>query len=514
MGLTLFEARGVYKRFPGVLALAGVDFRVRAGEVHGLIGMNGAGKSTLVKIISGAYAPDKGEMTFEGRRYAPHTPADAIRTGVAVVYQERTLVPFLTVAQNLVLGREHTRFGLLDEAAATRQTQSLIEQLDLPFRPSIPVRRLGEGERQLVDLMRVLSHRARLIILDEPTAALTPEETERLFNVVQRLRDQGIGIIFTSHRLDEVLAICDRLTILRDGQVVYTGSPSARSRREIIDLMLGRELTERDVRQQHTAVAPALSVQHFSGEGFYDVCLAVGKGEIVGLAGLVGSGCTALLETLAGARRPRQGTMILAGRSVLFRSPRAAIKQRVVLLPEKRSEKGLIERLTIRDNLVLPSLQTFCSFGFVRRSREQQAATGMMRQLRITAPHTEFSVRNLSGGNKQKVVFGKWLLALHATDGAVFLLDEPTEGVDVGAKVEMWTMIQDLATRGAAILIASSDLDELLQLCDRIYVLRRGRIVNQFQRGAATQADLLHAMALESDVEPQSTKTGAMGAEG
>lgn len=494
----LFVARGIRKAFPGVQALDGVDFEVRAGEIHALLGVNGAGKSTLVKVMSGAYAPDGGELLLRGQRFAPRTTAEAMRQGIVVVYQERTLIPHLSAAQNILLGSEPTRFGVVDERSILATAQALAHQLGVRLDLRQEVRRLGAGERQLVDILRVLHSRPVVLILDEPTAALSQSETARLFTILRGFRAQGIGIVFVSHRLDEVFALCDRVTVLRDGRVISSTAISAITKREVIRLMVNREVELEGIAPRAAVVGePLLELRGLSGAGFREVSLALHPGEVVGLGGAVGAGCTALLETIVGHRRRQDGRVLLRGREVSFASPAQAAAQGVVLLPEKRSEKGLIEQLSLRENLTLPSLRRFSRLGLIRRRQEAQGAQRVVDRLRVVPPSLGFQVRNLSGGNKQKVVFGKWLLAFEQVQGVAFLFDEPTEGVDVGVKAEMWGIIRELARGGAGVVVASSELEELTALSDRIYVMRAGRLAREVRPGEVSHNDLLRLMLSE-----------------
>lgn len=500
---SLFEVRGVTKTFPGVRALSGVDFRVEAGEIHALLGVNGAGKSTLVKIISGVYPPDSGEMLLDGKLFKPRSVAGAIDNGIAVVYQERTLIPHLTVAENALLGYEPSRLGALNDRKLRADAQELVEKLGIRLDLDQEVRKLGEGERQLVDILRILRGRAKVLILDEPTAALTQTETERLFGVLRRFQEQGMGIVFVSHRLDEVFAITDRITVLRDGKVVNTIRTNAVSKQDLSQLMVNRELAlgEHPEQGEVSVGEVLLETRDLSGTGFKDCSLEVKQGEIIGMAGAMGAGRTEILETIGGVRHPEGGTILLRDKEVIFRSPEQAVASGVVLVPEKRAEKGLITRLSVRDNLALPSLRQFSRLGVVVSHKETQSVHSIVEMLSIATPGIGAKVRNLSGGNQQKVVFGKWLLAFQEVQDIIFLFDEPTEGVDVGVKAEMWGIIRDLAQRGASVIVASSELEELMNLSDRIYVMREGRIVEQNYPSETTQERLLHSMLATKEAD-------------
>lgn len=513
----VLQLKGIYKAYPGVQALKGVDFEVAAGEVHALVGANGAGKSTLVKVIGGSVSPDAGTLHFKGHPVALASSADGIRLGIIVVHQERTLIPHLTGAENILLGHEPGRLGIIHARLLREQALALSRQFQLEVPLEIPVQRLGEGERQLIDLLKALSRRPAVLVLDEPTAALSIAETERLFALIARLKASGIGILFVSHRLDEVFRIADRITVLRDGVVAGTGVARELTPRDVVRLMVNRDLEQYERRTLPAAGTPApgatgayraagvplLETVSLSGQRFSGVSIRVYPGEVVGLAGIVGSGRTELLETLVGFRPASGGSLRLEGRSVSIRSPRHAVALGLALVPERRSEKSLFERLVLRENLSMPVLRRFSRRGIVRRRAEVEATGRIVQTLRIVAPGPEVQVRNLSGGNKQKVSFGKWLVAGDGQSGErrLFLFDEPTEGVDVSAKVEIWGIIRELAHSGAGVLFASSELDEVVALSDRVYVMRAGRVVREVTGAQIDQHYLLHWMLGVEDEE-------------
>ncbi len=498
-GQVLLEMRGIAKHYPGVQALRGVDFTLQGGEVHALLGVNGAGKSTLVKIMGGAEQPDGGEILVGGELQHFRTVADAVAAGIVVVHQERTLIPHLSVMDNVMLGAEARRGWLLNKRAMAAEVKRLMATMQIELPLHTPAKDLGAGERQLVDILRALRGNPRVIVLDEPTAALSKSEADHLFTVIRRFLAHGIGVVFVSHRLDEVFAISDRFTILRDGQVVAEATIKEKSPREVARLMVGRDvsLSAAAVEREHSG-PPLLRTVDLCGPRFRNVCIEVYPGEIIGLAGAVGAGRTELMETIFGNRRAEGGTVLLRDTETHIRSPYQAAQLGIVLVPEKRTEKGLIERAVIRENLSLPSLPRFAAAGFLRRPAERSAANAVMEDLSIAAPHAEFAVRNLSGGNKQKVVVGKWLLASQQLAGKLFLFDEPTEGVDVGVKAEMWARIHQLAAQGAGIIVTSSEIEELHHLCNRIYVMRHGEIVGSGTVKEMTQARISELM-LTSD---------------
>lgn len=495
----LFQAVQISKTYPGVQALDQVDFELRAGEIHALVGVNGAGKTTLVKIVVGAERADSGAMLLRGRELRPRNTQEAMEAGIAAVHQERTLVPHLTVPENIFLGDEPGEWGIIDNRSMRARAQDLIERfgIDLPLNTEALF--LGAGERQLVDILKALRSHPDVLLLDEPTAALSKTEAERLFDTMHNLREEGIGIIFVSHRLDEICGISDRVTILRDGRTVATHDVSDVTQPEIVRLMVDRDVTYEAVDTANLENAEVLlELQSVSGERFHDVSLRVRSGEVVGLAGVVGAGRTELLETIIGFRRLGSGTVLFHGSDARIRNPEDAVELGISLVPEKRTEKGLIELLSVSDNVVIPSLKRFTHSGIVSAREEAQAAQGVVDTLDIATPRLDFRVKNLSGGNKQKVVFGKWLLAAQDVEGKVFLFDEPTEGVDVGVKAEMWGLIRDLARRGAGVVVASSEMEELMYLSDTLVVLRGGHVAGEVTRAEADHEQLMNWMMVDT----------------
>ncbi len=491
--------RGIVKAYGGVPALRGVDLDVRAGEIHALVGENGAGKSTLMKVLGGATRADAGSVEVDGRAAAIAGPADAQRLGIAIVHQEIRLVPELTVAQNVLLGREPLRAGaawrpplrLVDRAAEERVARAALAQLGAAeLDPGSRVADLPMAARQLVEIARALARSARILALDEPTAALATAECERLFDVLRRLRAAGVALIYISHRLDEVLRLADRVTVLRDGAVVHAGPAAGLARRDLIGRMVGRDL-EQEVPWRPRARGPELlRVEGLRARGLRGVDLALARGEVLGLGGLVGSGRSELAHVLFGASPREAGRVLLDGREVAPRSPREAIDLGIALLTEDRNRLGLIAGLNVRENVTLPSLAAFVAgraLRLLRRRSEAAAVRGLAERLRLKPPSTETPVAHLSGGNRQKVVLARWLLSR----ARLFLFDEPTAGVDVGAKVEIYELIAALAEGGAGILVISSDLPELLGICDRVAVMNEGRIAGELARGEATEARVL-----------------------
>ncbi|MGD0991127.1 MAG: sugar ABC transporter ATP-binding protein [Gemmatimonadales bacterium] len=486
-------AAGITKRFPGVLALDSVDFTIRAGQVHALVGENGAGKSTLLKIVAGADRPDAGTLAVDGKPVSFAAPRDALRLGLTVIYQELSLVPALGADANIFLGMEPARRGLLDRRAAALRAADALRALGATFDPATPARDLSVAEQQLVELARALARDARLIALDEPTAALSHLETERLFTQIRRLCDRGIGVVFVSHRLEEVRRIADEITVLRDGRRVFHGPAAAVDDAALIRHMVGRDIEY--ARIPPVSPVPGPAVLEARGltrhRAFTDVSLVLRRGEIVGLAGLVGAGRTEVARCIAGADSLDAGSMVLSGAPYRPASPREAIGRRVVYLPEDRKTQGLVLGLNVRENVTLPTLERFSRWGVVHGERERAAAAREVAAVELRPPDIEREAGTLSGGNQQKVVLAKWLLA----DADVFLFDEPTRGVDIATKSELHRVIRSLADAGKAVLIISSELPEILALADRVVVMREGSVSGELTAAEAT-AERVLALAL------------------
>ncbi len=493
MNTPLLEMEGIEKSFPGVRAIRQGRFELRAGEIHALMGENGAGKSTLIKILAGAHQPDAGALRLDGAPVRIPTPHEARRLGVAVIYQEFNLVPALTVRENLFLGRERARGGFIAVSEERKVAGELFERLGFPLELDALCRDLPIAQQQAVEIAKALLEKARILVMDEPTAALSSREVEKLFQVVRDLRGQGIGIIYVSHRLDEIFALCDRVTVMRDGEHIATTPVSELSRQRLIELMVGRKLEAEFPKRAAKIGPPSLEARGLCrGHAVQDVSLSIRSGEVLGLTGLVGAGRTELARLLFGADRAEAGTISLQGRQPALRSPRDAIRSGICLLTEDRKQQGLVLGLPVRENFALPNLPFFSRLGFMRRRREREACNGFVRQLRIKVSHPEQLARNLSGGNQQKVVLAKWLQA----NSAVVIFDEPTRGIDVGAKFEIYQLINDLAAAGKAILMISSELPEILGMSDRILVMRSGRISGEIKDVAGATQEQIMALAV------------------
>ena len=492
-GEPLLAARGIDKAFPGVQALAGVDFDLRAGEVHALVGENGAGKSTLTRILAGIEQPDSGRIELAGRPYAPRSRTDAERQGVRMVMQELNLVGTLTVAENIFVERLPSRFGFIRYRTLNRRARAVMQEVGLAdVEPSAPVSTLGIGRQQMVEIAAGLSRQCRVLALDEPTASLTDSEIELLFAQIRRLRGEGVGLIYISHRIEEVLQIADRVTVLRDGAVVGTLATKDVSAKDVVRMMVGRDLGHGDLAPGEATGTPALRVVRLTrGERVREVSFTAHRGEILGFAGLMGSGRTETMRAIFGADRAESGAVYLHGSDVpaRIRKPSDAVRQGIALLTEDRKEQGLLLPLPIRANVSLTGLNAVSRFGFIRPSGENAAAERYAETLAIKCSSVEQSTGQLSGGNQQKIVIAKWL----HRDCDILIFDEPTRGIDVGAKFEIYRMLHELASRGKAILFVSSDLKELMLICHRILVMSAGRIAGEFHRDRWSEEAIMEA---------------------
>lgn len=501
----LLEMEHVRKVFPGVTALDDVDFTLMPGEVHALIGENGAGKSTLIKIIAGLYRPDGGSMRVGGQPVEFRSPADSIAHRIKVVYQELDLVPDMSVAENVFLGGyPKTKSGLVDWQALNNQTVELLGQLGLEISPQTPVGELKVAEQQLVEIARALSRQAQIVIMDEPTSALSPEEVNRLFGVVEQLRQLGVGIIYVSHKLDEIYRIADRVTVFRDGRRVVTKPINETTPQDLVNWMVGRELEDLYPKSPTTPGAPLLEVRNLSGGGLHDINFTVHAGEVVGVFGLMGAGINTLGRALFGASDRSKGEVIVDGQPVKANSPSDAMQKGMGLLTEDRKGDGLVLPLSVKDNMTLASLKRFATFAWLHPSRESKEASDYVSRLSIKTPSLRQKVRLLSGGNQQKVLMARWMMR----DPKVLILAEPTRGIDVGSKAEIYRLIDEMAHRGLAILFMSTEIPEVLGIADRIIVMREGRITAEFSRAEATQERLVEAAAV-SPVEEIDVAEGA-----
>ena len=489
-GVPLLEMRGISKHFPGVVALDDVWFELRRGEVHVLLGENGAGKSTLMKILSGASRRDAGEIHLDGRAVELTSPRDAQALGVATIYQEFYLVPHLRAAENIYLGREPRRaLGVIDRGQLERDAARLLSSLGTSIDPRAEVRTLGVAEQQMVEVAKALSLEARILVMDEPTSALTASEIEQLFAAIRRLTAQGVAVIYISHRMEELAVIGHRATVLRDGRVVGTRTLPAPVP-ELVRMMADRDIDEQFPPRTRRRGGELLRVEGVSrGARLRDVSFTLHRGEILGIAGLLGAGRTELARVIAGADVPDSGRIVLDGRPLRLRTPSDAIRAGIGLVPEDRKGHGLVLKRSVAANLALPQLPRLARSGVVSRAGEQALASRWIRELRIKTPDAGTQVVALSGGNQQKVVLGKWL----AAGADVLIVDEPTRGIDVGAKQEIYVLLDRLAAGGAGIIMISSELPEVLGMSDRILVMHQGRVQSMVDADVATQESVLHA---------------------
>ncbi len=484
----MLEARQLVKQYPGVLALDHVDFSVNPGEVVGLIGENGAGKSSLIKILAGLSAADEGEVFIDGNLVLLHGVADSVRAGIAVIHQELSNLTNIDVAGNIFLGREPRKFGLIDQTALRRRAAEILSPLGVKFSPDTLVSQLSIAEQQLVEIAKALSLDSRFLIMDEPTSSLTLSETETLMRIVQDLRRRGVGVVYVSHRLDEVIELADRVIAMRDGKNAGSLSANEITTEAMIRLMVGRDVTNHYVvREQSDADRLVLTELRTARFPEHAINLNVRRGEILGVAGLVGAGRTELVRAIFGVDKAVSGTVSLDGLEVQLGSPKAAIDNGILLAPEDRRTQGLITSMPVRENVSLPSLDLSSRFGLVNLTEENRAAKAMKDALNIKTPSIESWVSGLSGGNQQKVVLGKWL----NMNPKVLILDEPTRGIDVGARSEIYMLMRKLANDGVSIIMVSSDMEEILALSDRVAVMREGRLAAVLPREAASQEEIM-----------------------
>lgn len=486
----LLEVRGVGKSFPGVVALDGVQFRVRPGSVHALMGENGAGKSTLMKIIAGIYTPDKGEILVKGKPVALKGPLDALDRGIAMIHQELNLMPYMSVAENIWIRREpKNRFGFVDHVQLRKQTQALFERLSIDIDPDIDVRKLTVASRQMVEIAKAVSFDSDVLIMDEPTSALTDKEVEHLFRIIRQLREQGKGIVYITHKMNELFQIADEFSVFRDGKYIGTHASSDVTRDDIIRMMVGREITQMFPKQDVPIGDVVLSVKNLGVDGaFRDVSFDLRAGEILGVAGLVGSGRSNVAEALFGVVPATAGEILINGKPVRIDRPAKAMKHGMAFLTEDRKDTGCFLNLDLLANMEAAVLQSrYVKFNFVRQTELKRDCEEMSRQLRVKTPGLYEEIQNLSGGNQQKVLIGRWLL----TRPKILILDEPTRGIDVGAKAEIHRLVSKLAGEGVAVLMISSEMPEVLGMSDRIMVMHEGRMTGIVERKDADQVRIM-----------------------
>jgi ribose transport system ATP-binding protein len=496
----LLQAVGVSKHFAGVQALRKVDFELSPGQVHTLVGENGAGKSTLIKVLTGVYQPDAGQLLLDGEAVAFGRPLDAQAAGISTVYQEVNLVPSMSVAQNLFLGHEpRNRLGLIDFPGMQAQARELLSELGINVDPRRQLRTLGLGVQQMIAVARSVRAEAKVVIMDEPSSSLEPREVETLFDVIRRLHERDVAILYVSHRLEELYQICDTVTVLRDGRVVHSGPLAEIGRLELVATMLGRTLSSESDRTAFVGEHDSSAGTILRGKGLRrravldGVDLTVHPGEIVGLGGLLGSGRTETMKALVGLQPLDAGEIEVAGKRIRPGSTPAAIRAGLVLVPEDRKAEGIIPNLSVRENIVLAALPRLSVAGIVSKRKQRDIVDTFMRRLRIKAASPEQKVGELSGGNQQKVMLARWL----AMSPKVLLLDEPTRGIDVGAKAEVQALVDELAGQGLGIVMVSSDLEELVEGADRVVVLREGKSVAELSGDQVTVDGVMAVIADE-----------------
>ena len=492
------QLNNITKVYPGVVALNNVTLHVNKGEVHALVGENGAGKSTLIKTCTGAVIPDSGSIVIDGKEFKSMTPKLAEQHGIAVIYQEFNLVGELSVAENIFLGRAIRKGILVDKKAMVNESRKIFRQLGVDIDPNKLVSSLTVGYQQLVEIAKAISQNAKILIMDEPSAPLTKAEAEHMYQLVYRLKEQGVTIIYISHRMEEIFKLSDRVTVMRDGNIVKTMNTSDTNVDELVKLMVGRELKETyPAREACVSDEMILEVRNLSGNGLKDISFKVRKGEVLGFGGLIGSGRTELAELLFGVKPKTGGQIIFKGREIAPRTPQEAIDLGIALVPEDRKRQGALLEIDIKGNISMPILRRISRLFIVNRKREVKIANEYKESIRIKTPSLTQKVKNLSGGNQQKVIIAKWL----ASNADLIILDEPTRGIDVGAKYEIYTLINSLVKNGKTVLMISSEMPELIGMSDRIIVLSEGRITGSLNKGEFDQEVIMSMASISKGKE-------------
>ncbi|MDY3003667.1 MAG: sugar ABC transporter ATP-binding protein [Christensenella hongkongensis] len=491
----ILELKGITKLYPGVKALDNVSLSFRRGEVHALVGENGAGKSTLIKTISGAIEPSAGTITVEGKTFEGLTPTLSRENGIAVVYQEFTLVPVLSAAENIFLGEFIRKGWICNRKAMNEKAAELFKMLKIKLEPEVKVEDLTTGYQQIVEIAKAVAKDAKILIMDEPSAPLTTNEVEAMFGIVDTLKEQGVTVIYISHRLEEIFRVADRVSVLRDGAYIATKDIGDTNKDDLISLMVGRTLKETYPERDALTDEVVLSVRNLSGNGVKDISFDLKKGEILGFGGLVGAGRTELAALLFGNAKITGGEMLLKDKKISPKTPEGAIASGISLVPEDRKNQGLILDMTIKENITAASMKRLSKKGFVNKKAEEDFTTEYVRSLNIKTPGIHQKVKNLSGGNQQKVVLGKWM----GTDPDILIFDEPTRGIDVGAKQEIYKLMVDITRKGKSIIMISSDMEELLGMSDRMVILSKGRMSAILDKDEFTQEKVLKYAAEGED---------------
>lgn len=486
---TILEFSNITKSFPGVKALDEISFSVKKGTVHALVGENGAGKSTLMKILNGLYHADSGKIYLEGKEIEIKDSIHAGNLGIGMVHQELNVVGELTVAENIFLGKEpKNNLGLIDHKKLNRTAQEFLIQQKLSYAPSLKMKEMSVGEQQMIEIIKTVYFNSKIIIMDEPTSSLSESEVQKLFAKIRELKEQGSTIIYISHRLEELDEICDYLTIMRDGKVIETGKVGDYTRSDIISGMVGRTIENTYPKEKVSIGEVVLEVENLSNEKIKNVSFHIKKGEIVGFAGLVGAGRTEVARAIFGMDKLETGEIRMNGKKISLKGPKDAVENGIMMVSEDRRKYGLVTNRSVKENISLPNYDRYSKSVFLNHKKEEAVAKDIIQKLNIKTPELDTLSESLSGGNQQKIVIGKWLVA----DPKVFILDEPTRGIDVGAKYEIYRQMCELAAAGMAIIMISSDLPEVLGMADRIYVMSEGRITGELMDKDADQVKIMH----------------------
>lgn len=489
MSKFLLEVNGVSKTFPGVKALDSVDLQIHEGEIHGLMGENGAGKSTIIKILAGIYPPDSGSIRFNGQDYKKDNISESISRGISVIYQELCLVPYMNVYENIMLGFEVSKNGMYSAIETKRKAAEILNELQMELPLDKEVGELDIAVQQMVEIAKAFSRKSRLIIMDEPTSSLTQKEVLKLYNIIRNLKIKGVSTIFVSHKLEEVFAICDKITIFRDGRSIITKDIQDITRNEMVYAMVGREIKNYYVKTHQPSSDCVLEVKNINKVGVLNnINFTLNKGEVLGFTGLIGAGRTELAHVLFGLDTSAEGDVLINGKKVCFHSPNDAIANGLALVPENRKDQAILPFMSVGYNITLVVLKKFMKFIHVNRDKENQIINQYMKSLSVKASSSAQHISNLSGGNQQKVVFARWI----ATNPKILILDEPTRGIDVGAKTEIYAIIDELAKQGMSIIVISSELPEIINISDRIIVMRGGRIAATLNQDSFSQEIIMN----------------------